>query len=318
MRRLACLAACVCVLGACGKPPPSHTVADPFFDAAVSYPSSAEYDVRAKDLLVGSYDDGAVRRVAMTGVKANSARALPQDGRKHVLRIRLDTERQRIWVLDSAGLYAYDAGSSKLIRHWTLDETQHSNEHCLPDIALHPSGTLFVSSAIRPKLWRIDGATLEASDHDIRTDADEGKDFGFSALAFAGDSNTLYAASALTGALWKVDPSRDEATKLSLPAPLTGACALHAMHDRGRGETSWSLYVAGGFREGAARVQLSPDGRAVSVNPVKRAMRAAAPLAFVQTDRDLLLVSSHLGDHPEFNGAGRSGKGLTLVSLLAQ
>jgi hypothetical protein len=222
-------------------------------------------------------------------------------------------------VLDSMGLYAYDAASSRLIRRWAIDETQHSNEHCLPDIALHPSGTLFVSSAIRPKLWRIDGATLEASEHDIRVDADQNKDFGFSAIAFAGEDSTLYAASAMTGALWKVDASRDEATKLDLPSPLYGACALHAMHRRGEAAAAgWSLYVAGGFREGAVRVELSNDGRPRDVTPVKRAMRAVVPIDFVQTDRDLLLVSSHLSEHPEFNGMGRSGKALTLVSLLAQ
>lgn len=42
------------------------------------------------------------------------------------------------------------------------------------------------------------------------------------------------------------------------------------------------------------------------------------PGEFVKTERDLLLVSSHLSDHPEFNGLGRSAKGLKLVSLMTR
>ena len=307
------------LLGACTESPPPRSDADAIFEAAMSYPSSAAYDARQKSLLIGSYDDGAVQRVAIAPANGRTkASALPQDDRKHVLRIRIDAERQRIWVLDAAGLFAYDAASSRLIRRWSLDDTQHSNQHCLPDMAVHPSGTVFISSAIQPKLWRIDGATLEASAREIAVNADQGKDFGFSALTFAGDDNTLYAGSAMTGALWKVDFARATATKLNLPEPIIGACALHATRDAAQPQAPWSLYVAGGFRDGAMRVQLSRDGQPDSITPVKRALRAVAPVNFVKTERDLLLVSSHLSDHPEFNGLGRSAKGLKLVSLMTR
>jgi hypothetical protein len=319
VRRALALTAAALIAG-CGKPAPTTPDAGIALDTGVAYLSSAAYDVRAKSLLVGSYEDGAVQRISLAGKGAQiRIGALPQDGRTHVLRIRLDAQRQRIWVLDAAGLYAYEAASSRLIRRWPLDETQHSNEHCLPDIAVHASGTVFVSSAIRPKLWRIDGATLESTDHDIATDADTGKDFGFSALAFAGEDSTLYAASAMTGALWKVDAMQHTATKLNLPRPLYGACGLHAVRAAGqRATAAWSLYVAGGFRDGVMHVALSNDGLAGHVAAMKRGIRAVVPVDFVQTDRDLLLVSSHLSDHPEFNGSGRMSKGYNLVSLVSR
>ena len=318
--RSALIAVALALVAGCGKPAPTAPEADTTFDAGVPYLSSAAYDAPAKSLVVGSYDDGAVQRITVDSQgRRRELGALPQDGRKHVLRVRLDAERQRIWVLDAAGLFAYEAATSRLIRHWALDDTQHSHEHCLPDIAVDPSGSVFVSSAIRPKLWRIDGATLEGSDHEVATDADEGKDFGFSALAFAGDESTLYAASATTGALWRVDAARHTATKLTLPRPLYGACGLHAVRAAGPGEAAaWSLYVAGGFRDGVMHVALSEDGLAGHVTAMKRGIRAVAPIGFVQTERELLLVSSHLSEHPGFNGAGRAGKGYNLVAFVSR
>jgi hypothetical protein len=72
--------------------------------------------------------------------------------------------------------------------------------------------------------------------------------------------------------------------------------------------------LVGSYEDGA--VQRVAMSRA-KAQQKPAALRAVAPVEFVQTDRDRLIVSSHLSDHPEFNGAGRSAKNLTLVSLLA-
>jgi hypothetical protein len=318
-RVCAALAGCLALaIVGCGE---SHVraEADAAIDAGVAYPSSAAYDGRAKVLLVGSYDDGSVQRVPVAGgAPQKRMAALPQDGREHVLRVRFDDKRDRIWILDAAGVYLYEAATSRLIHRWPLEQTQHSLQHCLPDIAVHPSGALYESSAVAPKIWRIDGASFAVTEHDIQADSDHGKDFGFSALAFAGDSGTLYAASATTGSLWKIDSDRNEATKLALPGPAYGACALRAVRESaGQGSASqWSLYVAGGFQEGVMRIQLAASGAPYKVTAVKRGMRAVVPTDFVQTDRELLLVSSHLSEHPDFNGEGRLRMPFKLVSFL--
>jgi hypothetical protein len=110
-------------------------------------------------------------------------------------------------VLAADALYLYDITSSQLIRRVAIDAlAQHSSEHCLPDMVLDGGGTVFMSSAIEPKLWRVDASSYALTEHRINVDSDVQKDFGFSAITFAGKDSALYAASASTGALWKIDP----------------------------------------------------------------------------------------------------------------
>ena len=140
---------------------------------------------------------------------------LPLDSRKHVLRIRLDAQRQRIWVLASDAVYVYDYVNSRRTHRIAIDAlAQHSSDHCLPDMALDRFGNAFVSSATQTLLTRIDAESLELTQRELQLDSDQDKDFGFSALAFIGRNDTLYAASASTGALWRIDPAQNRAIKM--------------------------------------------------------------------------------------------------------
>src|SRR5687768_9288778 len=184
----------------------SHSpVASAPVDAGVPFPSSAAYDAQTNMLLVGSYTNGSIQRVSLSGRKASAAGfTLPQDGRDSVLRIRLDSERGRIWVLGSDRLYLYDSRDSRLVHEIAIDElSQHSSQHCLPDMAVDRSGAVFLSSAMQPVLWRVDPVSFEVDKRKVHVDADQTMDFGFSAVVFD-DAETMYAASATSGALWRV------------------------------------------------------------------------------------------------------------------
>ena len=311
----AAVAVAVCVAALASG---AHHTQPEALDAGVPYPSSAAYDSAAGVLVVGSYDDGSVRLVdsGRTSVRA-APRRLPDDGRTHVLRVRTDVPRHRIWVLASDALYLYDARSSQLERRFPIDAlAQHSSEHCLPDMAVDRHGNAFVSSAIAPELFRIDATSLELSKREIRVDADEDKDFGFSAITVAGDGETLYAASAMTGALWKIDRVRNTAAKMNLSQPIWGACALRlALSAPASGPDSAALYVAGGFRDGVKRVDLSVRDGAHSVTTVQTAFYPAVPTDFVSIDRRLLVVSSQLSEHPDFNGGGQPKTPFRILAL---
>ena len=283
-------------------------------DAGVPYPSSAAYDRDARALVVGSYADGSVRLVDPGRTQARAApRRLADGGREHVLRVRIDGPRHRIWVLASDALYLYDARTSQLERRFAIDAlSQHSSEHCLPDIAVDRYGNAFVSSAIAPELFRIDAASLELSKREIRVDADESKDFGFSAIAFADGSDTLYAASAMTGALWTIDHARKTAAKIALSQPVWGACALRFAPSAPDGV---ALYVAGGFRDGVKRIDLSAHEGTRSVTAVQTGFYPATPTDFVAIDRKLLVVSSQLSEHPDFNGGGQPKTPFRILAL---
>lgn len=311
LKRASCAAAALllcAVLFACRGVPEAPPVG---VDVRVPYPSSAAYDTHTRELLVGSYSDGSVQRIAAVQRKVIST--LPHDGRGKVLRIRIDEQSHRIWILASDALYLYDERTSQQLQRFAVEEfLQHSLAHCLPDMALDRSGAVLVSSAIRPELLRIDGRTLEMTRHDLQLDADHGKDFGFSALAFSEEHEELYAASATTGTFWKIDTAIDRATKITLPEHLLGACALRAT--RSPEEGGLVLYVAGGFRDGVKRIELPAAGPA-RVRNMQMNARSIAPTDFVMMKRELLVVSSQLSDHPDFNGAGRPDIPFRLVSL---
>ena len=224
--------ASVLTAGCKDVPPAARVVAaaSAGFDAGVLYPTSAVYDPRANVLLIGSYADGSIQRVsAMEDAPRARLAGLPLDGRQHVLRIRIDATRHRIWVLSSDGLYLYDGESLKLTHRVATEAlSQHSSEHCLPDMALDRSGNVYVSSAMEPRYMRVDAESLDVRQHVVQVDSEQGKDFGFSAMRFAGEDDTLYAASATIGTLWKIDPRKNHATKIALTQPIWGACALHA------------------------------------------------------------------------------------------
>jgi sugar lactone lactonase YvrE len=291
-------------------------------DAQVSYPSSAVYDADSAALVVGSYADGSIRRVPVSHrLQAVSLPPLPQDGRHHVFRIRLDTARARIWVLASDAVYVYHSRTSKLLARIETNEiSQHSNEHCLPDMAVDNEGNVFVSSAMQPRLMRIDGTTFEVAHRTLRPDAETDKDFGLSALAFAADGATLYAASATIGMVWKIDYAQGVASHIDISRRVFGACALRAEAPNAAGgeATHGALLVAGGFRGGVSRIDLSSSPAPCRVSTVNtKGAHAAVPTDFVDVDRRILIVSSRLSDHPDFDGNGSGVSRFSLVPIQA-
>jgi hypothetical protein len=76
----------------------------------------------------------------------------------------------------SDALYLYGAASLTLERRIAIqDLSQHSAEHCLPDMAIDRSGHVYVSSAMAPRYMRVDAESLQASQHIVRVDSDQDK-----------------------------------------------------------------------------------------------------------------------------------------------
>ena len=153
------------------------------------------------------------------------ARASPQEDQLQVLRIREDPERNRLWLLDHDAVSLYHNRSGKLLQRivlpgWTFFGKQFG---CPPDLALDPSGAVFVTSNVLPVLWRIDPVQFEVTLFDIERDADQDKDMGFTGLAFAADG-TLIAANAIHGTLWQIDLRASSARKVASYAPVRGSC----------------------------------------------------------------------------------------------
>ena len=153
------------------------------------------------------------------------ARASPQEDKEQVLRIREDPERNRLWLLDHDAVSLYHNKSGKLLQRIVLPGWTYVGKEfgCPPDLALDPSGAVFVTSNVLPVLWRIDPVQLEVTVLDIALDADQDKDMGFTGLAFAADG-IFIAANAIHGTLWQIDLRASSAQKLASYTPARGAC----------------------------------------------------------------------------------------------
>jgi hypothetical protein len=139
--------------------------------------------------------------------------------------VRKDAARGRIWVLGLDDVRVYDVTDRKLLRRIELPGWSVLADACEPDIALHPSGSAFVSGNAEAKLWRIDVDTLDVTAHEITLRGKEHWAVGFGALVFA-SNQTAYALTSSVGSVWKIDLASASATMIDRNDPIVPHCAF--------------------------------------------------------------------------------------------
>jgi hypothetical protein len=178
---------------------------------------------------------------------SNTARQTPyaallekhQPDDPHVLRIRADEKRHRLWVLTLERVYVYDTSELTLIRRIGLPDWSVADFDfmCPPDIVLDQRGTAFVSNNVQPRLLQI-GADFETTEHQLTLVSKKQLDAGFGSLAF-GPHGDLFGLSAVAGLVFKIDLASRDATEVVSSHRMAGACALarmpHAASAGGRG-----------------------------------------------------------------------------------
>jgi hypothetical protein len=171
------------------------------------------------------------------------------------LRVVHDAARNRTWVLESDGVYLQEGGLKKrfALPGWMYVKEAYA---CAPALAIDAQGAAVVSSNVVSRLWRIDPVASRVTSHDPVLDADADKDVGFTGLTFAADQGVFYASS-VHGSLWRIDPQLRRAQKISLSAPLEGACALAVERTRVRR----SVVLSAQRDTTVQAVYLAPDQR---------------------------------------------------------
>jgi hypothetical protein len=141
------------------------------------------------------------------------------------VRVQLDLARGRRWELRWDAVSVHDIASGELVRRIPLPGAAFSasRDSCLPDMLLSRSGALIVSSNVHPRLWRVSPARFEVEVYDIAVNGDEGKEFGFTSLAWGNSERTLFARSAPGGTQWRIDPVAGGAVKVG-SAPTRLSC----------------------------------------------------------------------------------------------
>lgn len=181
-----------------------------------------------------------------------------RDGSQQALRVRVDTARNRLWVLGVDDVYVYDIAKKHLIRRIALPGWSVTEFICLPDMALDRSGTAFISHNLQPRLWQIDVHSFELKEHVIRLLGREHWDIGFGGLAFAPDG-TLFGVSALAGSLWRIDIGNASAHQVELDARVLDACALTAPALANQDAKDRALAICAGVGRLSRRIEVSSD-----------------------------------------------------------
>ena len=128
----------------------------------------------------------------------------PRNGSNEALRVRLDTARNRLWVLSLDHVYVYDGAGQHLIHRIALPPWSVANFACDPDLALDRSGTAYISHNAEARLWQIDANSFQLKEHVLRLPNGDHREIGFGGLTFAGDS-TLFGVATSGGALWRIN-----------------------------------------------------------------------------------------------------------------
>jgi hypothetical protein len=120
------------------------------------------------------------------------------------LRLRVDTVRNRLWVLTLDHVDIYDVKEKRLIQRIALPGWSVADYICQSDIALDGSGAAFISDNAQSRLWEVNADSFEVKEHVIRLINKEHWDIGFGGLAFTADG-TLFGLDASAKSLWTID-----------------------------------------------------------------------------------------------------------------
>ena len=163
--------------------------------------------------------------VVLAGCESNA-----QPSGAGMLGYQVDEARNRSVWLTREGVQIHSASGQPLnvaLPGWAYAGAPH----CPPGLAIGSQGEIVVTSNVIPTVWRIDAASLAVTVHSLALDADQDKDVGFAAVAYAAEERAFIAYSQTQRSVWKIDAALKTATRLAsvdLQRPARGrplACA---------------------------------------------------------------------------------------------
>jgi hypothetical protein len=192
----------------------------------VATPLPLAYHARSGRLLVATQVPAPAARFG-DGSKSLDVERVPSSPGNSILRLRVDAQRERLWVLEIGAVHVIDLVTRQRIARIELTNWMHTEVagSCLPDLQLDPVGAAFVTDNVQPKVWRIDADAFTLREHDVPLETEQFIDAGFTALLVHGDGS-MVAAMAAAGSLWRIDAGLAHAQQIALDRRIHGACAL--------------------------------------------------------------------------------------------
>jgi hypothetical protein len=221
---------------------PARTVRFDGADAAITvkhpalYPETLEYDSVKDRFLLGSFREGAIYEVDLTG----KASLLVDDPRLcSVLGIAVDAARRRLWAVNSdlgastkpsvsgpkklAGVGIYDLSTGEPLQYVDLSQLAEG-PHLANGIALAPDGTAYVSDSFSPVIYKV--SPEGTASVFLRDDRFAGSAVNLNGLAVHPDGYLLVVKKS-DGSLFKIPLARpSDMRRVSIPRNLTGGDGL--------------------------------------------------------------------------------------------
>lgn len=265
------------------------------------YPTGIGHWRQTHSLLVGGYHGGAVQQVFLDGSARQQTWLAPySEGRTHVLRLRIDESRRRVWILDYDAAYVYALEDARLIARVPLPMLQADRRRCLPDMVLAKNGDAFVSDNRVPKIYR---ATIDGVVSALQGGLPAGQAPGYSAMTLTPDGGFLVAGRTV-GDLWRIELSTGRSSRIALDSPIEGACAFQIVP----GPLVHRLVVALGFANRASILDLAPDLSSATVADKSWNVYADTPVSVQLVNDEFVFSSSRLSGHRDFNGRMTGGE----------
>ena len=201
------------------------------------YPEGIEFDPNTGNFLLGSIRQGAVYRIAASG----EAAPLVEDERlTSVVGIRVDDERQRLWVNNGdygagerskegdaytvASVGVYDLASGDPIHFVDLSGLRPGEDKFPNDLAVDRDGNAYVTDSLSATIYKVT-ADGEASVF-LTDDAFRGDGFNLNGIVVHPDGYLIVAQKSI-GALYKIPLDAPEAfAAIDLPRPLVATDGL--------------------------------------------------------------------------------------------
>jgi hypothetical protein len=192
----------------------------------VATPLAVAYHPRAGRLFVATQAPATAARLS-DGSKALDVQHVQGSPGSTILRLRVDAQRERLWVLEVGAVHVIDLVARERIARIELTNWMYTADatNCLPDLQLDPGGSAIVTDNVQPKLWRIDPDHFSFREYRPTFDTQDTIDAGFTALNVREDGS-IVAAMAAPGSLWRIDRALSRAVQIPLNVRIHGACAF--------------------------------------------------------------------------------------------
>ncbi|MGZ3688321.1 MAG: SMP-30/gluconolactonase/LRE family protein [Bdellovibrionota bacterium] len=208
------------------------------------YPESLAYRPSTQTLYVGGDGDGSIQTVSRDG-KSALLQQPGTDGREGTLGVKIDEERDRLWVVDVKTVSIYTLSTNTLLRKAALSEAAQVAKPGLNDLAIDPkTGDAYITDSFNPSIYRVSGVSLALSKwRDVSTvpfNEQDGVAYNLNGIVFSPDLKSLISVKTNDGTLWNIPLDGSEISQIPTTALLLRGDGLAW----GKGQ---QLYVARNF-----------------------------------------------------------------------